>query len=272
MNYIACFSGGKDSTAMVLRLIEEKKPLNYVLHCDTGLDFPEIQETVRKIKMMVEANGIDFVTLKAERDFEYWCFEHLYTDRSGVERKGYGFARGRSRWCTKSLKNELIRKFKKSLGSDCIEYVGLASDEQYRLLRKSNKVLTKKYPLVDWGMTEKDCLQYCYDRGFDFGGLYQYFDRISCWCCPLQSLSDLRNLYHHFPELWKKLEDWQQRTDVPFKQGYSVQRLRARFELEDKRLSLGLPISARNKDFSLSLSLLFRKMPIQDRILDKEHK
>jgi len=35
--YVASLSGGKDSTAMVLRLVEEGWPLDLVLFCDTGL-------------------------------------------------------------------------------------------------------------------------------------------------------------------------------------------------------------------------------------------
>ena len=64
---------------------------------------------------------------------------------------------------------------------DIIEYVGLAADEGYRLNRKCNQRSSCRHPLIDWGMTEADCLQYCFDRGYDWEGLYQYFDRVSCW-------------------------------------------------------------------------------------------
>lgn len=71
-----------------------------------------------------------------------------------------------------------------------IEYVGIAADEPKRIKDKT-------YPLAEWGMTEKDCLAYCYERGFDWGGLYEIFHRVSCWCCPLQSLDELRKLHRH---------------------------------------------------------------------------
>ncbi|GAI98610.1 unnamed protein product, partial [marine sediment metagenome] len=40
MKYIASFSGGKDSTAMLLRLIKEGWPLDEVVFFDTGWEFP----------------------------------------------------------------------------------------------------------------------------------------------------------------------------------------------------------------------------------------
>jgi len=71
-------------------------------------------------------------------------------------------------------------------------------------------------------MTETDCLQYCYDRGYNWGGLYEHFKRVSCWCCPLQSLEELRQLYKYYPELWQKLKEWDKRTWRNFRADYSV--------------------------------------------------
>lgn len=78
-------------------------------------------------------------------------------------------------------------------------------------------------------MTEKDCLSYCYDKGFDWGGLYEIFHRVSCWCCPLQALSELRKLYEHFPDLWAQLRRWDDNTWRQFRADYSVRELEIRF-------------------------------------------
>jgi len=42
MKHIVAFSGGKDSTAMLLRMIELKKPIDVILFADTGLEYPEM--------------------------------------------------------------------------------------------------------------------------------------------------------------------------------------------------------------------------------------
>ena len=38
--------------------------------------------------------------------------------------------------------------------------MGIAADEPKR-------IKSERYPLVDWGITEKEALQICYDRGYD---------------------------------------------------------------------------------------------------------
>ena len=40
--HAASLSGGKDSTAMLLLMIEQGLPINTVLWADTGMEFPEM--------------------------------------------------------------------------------------------------------------------------------------------------------------------------------------------------------------------------------------
>lgn len=119
-----------------------------------------------------------------------------------------------------------------------IEYIGIAADEPKRIRDAC-------YPLVEWNMTEKDCLAYCYERGFRWGGLYDIFKRVSCWCCPLQSLKELRKLRRFFPDLWKQLEDWDKKTWRQFRADYSVAELNIRFDLEEEWLKQGKSIRSR---------------------------
>ncbi len=123
---------------------------------------------------------------------------------------------------------------------DVIEYIGIAADETQR-------VRDKYYPLIDWGMTEEDCLRYCYEIGFTWDGLYEVFNRLSCWCCPLQSIDELRKLYTYYPQLWQKLEEWDEHTWRQFRADYSVKELLLRFEFEKEWQSRGLIV--KNKWF-----------------------
>lgn len=140
------------------------------------------------------------------------------------------------RWCTEKLKNRpkerYLRKFREEY--DVIEYVGIAADEIYRIERKCNKCPGIRLPLVEWGMTEADCLAYCKERGYDWGGLYEKMRRVSCWCCPLQSLAELRVLYKDFPQLWEQLKAWDAMTWRQFRADYNVVQLEKRFDFEDE--------------------------------------
>ena len=117
---------------------------------------------------------------------------------------------------------------------NALHYIGIAADEPKRI---KNEV----YPLVEWGITEAQALQICYDRGFDWNGLYEIYHRCSCWCCPFQRIDELRKLRRHHPELWEKLREMDERALGQFgstalgqfKDNWTVEQLEHRFAAED---------------------------------------
>lgn len=118
---------------------------------------------------------------------------------------------------------------------DVVQCVGIAADEPKR-------IRDKRYPLVEYGVTEAEALAYCYDRGYDWGGLYEEFKRVSCWCCPLQSLAELRVLRRSHPELWARLIEMDDRSCNSFRfagdRDVSVRELDARFAAEDMQTTM----------------------------------
>ncbi len=239
--YVVSFSGGKDSTAMLLRLIEEGYPIDYIVFCDTGLEFSQMYEHIKKVEEYI---GRPIITLRSEYTFEYLFFEYHPKRRNPELEKYNGMSWGslKNRWCTAMLKTRVVDDYFKELSRqyEIIEYVGIAADEQKRIKNKC-------YPLVKWNMTERDCLEYCYERGFDWGGLYRIFNRVSCWCCPLQSLDELRKLKEYFPDLWVRLKYLDENTWRKFRPDYSVKELSIRFDLEKEYIRQGKSI--RSKEF-----------------------
>ena len=223
--HVVSFSGGKDSTAMLLRMLELGMPVDEIIFCDTGVEFPQMYEHIDKVEQYIVRK---VTRLKSEKSFEYYLMDYENEGLRAKGRKGKGFPSFRVRWCTQWFKRDTIKTYLRQIreGKQVIEYVGIAADELKR-------VKDKRYPLVEWGWTEADCLKYCYDRGFDWGGLYELFPRLSCWCCPLKSLNELRQLRHAFPDLWETLLDWQHKTWRKFRPDYSVDDLEAKFAEED---------------------------------------
>lgn len=249
--HVVSFSGGKDSTAMLLRMIELGEHIDEVICCDTYKEFPAMYRHIEKVKKVVEDADIKFTELRAEKDFDYYLSEYMPKRKNPklVGLKGKGWATNRVRWCTAHLKVWVIRDYFKMLKEqyNIVQYIGLAIDEVHRLDREHNQDENHKHPLVEWGWTEKDALEYCYSKGFDWEGLYELFDRVSCWCCPLKSLEELRKLRKHFPDLWEELKDMDKRTWNQFKYNYSVEDLEIRFKFEEERIAQGLSIT--NRDF-----------------------
>ena len=81
-------------------------------------------------------------------------------------------------------------------------------------------------------MTERDALEYCYTKGLDWNGLYKKLGRVSCWCCPLKSLKELKVIYEEFPQYWEKLKEWDNNTYRQFRSDYSIEDLEAKFKIE----------------------------------------
>ena len=46
---IVSFSGGKDSTCMLLMMLEKGMQVDYILFCDTGLEFPQMYDHVKRL-------------------------------------------------------------------------------------------------------------------------------------------------------------------------------------------------------------------------------
>lgn len=260
--WVLSLSGGKDSTALGLEWLKRHQqdpvtyPLHEVIYCDTGMEFPAMVEHINRLEQIFTGAGIKFTRLKSEKSFEYLMFEYQPKKKNPELQhlKGKSWPTSKVRWCTGELKQKIVSRYFKQLRKQktVIQLVALAADEEYRLERKNNQDPNHRHPLIDWGWTEADCLKYCYEAGFDWGGLYELFRRPSCWCCPLQPLDELRKLRKHFPDLWAKLLDMEHRTWNTFKEFYTVDQLEIRFAFEEERLAAGLPIN-RTREFMSAL-------------------
>ena len=47
------FSGGKDSTAMLLMMLEKNMPIDDIIFCDTGKEFPQVYEHIEKVNKYI---------------------------------------------------------------------------------------------------------------------------------------------------------------------------------------------------------------------------
>lgn len=230
--HIVSFSGGKDSTAMLLMMIEKEIKIDEIIFLDTGAEFPDMYDHIKKVENYINRK---IIILKAENNFEYMMLHYEKKKGKNKGQKGYSWPDFRNRWCTQYLKKSVISKYlKKYKNDEIIEFHGIAADEVERL--NKNKEKNIRYPLAEWNISEKQALQYCYDKGFTWNGLYKNFDRVSCWCCPLKSLKELKILYKKYPELWTNLEEWDNKTYRKFRSDYSIKELSKKFEGERNEL------------------------------------
>ena len=234
MQHIVSFSGGKDSTAMLLTMIEKGMQIDRIINVDTTKEFPEMYEHIKKVQSMIEPLKIEIVKI----DFDYWFGEHVRTKGKfkGVG-GGYGWPDMRNRWCTR-LKVVAFRKtvygknnVKQIKEAGVTEFHGIAFDEPKRVHNRGDyKHTIIERPMIEWQMTEADALKYCYSKGLDWDGLYEKMARVSCFCCPLSRISELQTVYKEYPKLWNQMMEMDKKSFRSFRHNKSLSDLEKRFE------------------------------------------
>lgn len=238
-NNIISLSGGKDSTAMLLLMIEKAEPIHSVVFFDTGWEFPQMYEHIDKLERYT---GIKIWRLQSRMPFEYWMTARPIIAKKGpmkgkVHRIGNGWPSPSRRWCTR-LKVDAINYFAKPI-ENAVQCVGYAADEIDRAF--SDELVPHRFPLQEYGITEAEALKICYRHGFDWGGLYEHFNRASCFCCPLKgSPKAWKKIRQYYPEQWKKM--LQMDKSIIKNRGFygykTVHDLEKRFAEEDRQMKL----------------------------------
>lgn len=234
MNNIISISGGKDSTAVLIEMTKRGENIHSAVFFDTGWEFPAMYDHIVKLE---NYTGVKIWRLHPVLPFDYWLTARPIIARKGpdkgkVHRIGNGWPSMSRRWCTR-LKVDAIKKYSKPIENDT-QCIGYAADEKNRSL--NNKNMNHRFPLQEYGITEKTALKICYDAGFHWDGLYEHFRRVSCFCCPLQRIGELRILRREYPELWDRMliMDKSILNNCGFRGYNTVQDLEKRFVRETK--------------------------------------
>lgn len=125
----ASVSFGKDSLAMLLRMLDENWELDKVLFFDTGMEFQAIYNIRDNVEKILVSKGIQFHVLRPKVPFLYSMLEKDIVSKKNGSHKGYGWCGGVTRWGT-------TEKLKSLDNVECdTMYVGIAKDEPKRLQR-----------------------------------------------------------------------------------------------------------------------------------------
>jgi len=174
--HIVALSGGKDSTAMALRLAEVE-PRDYVYVCTpTGDELPSM---IAHWEHLEELLGKPIVRV-TNKSLDEW-----------IEFFG-ALPNWRQRWCTRLLKIEPYLTWLKQ-HPDSISYVGLRADEEERRGILSNDIECR-FPLREWGWGLSEVWAYLRKRGVSIPA------RTDCARCYGQRLSEWHDLWREHPD------------------------------------------------------------------------
>ena len=123
---ILCYSGGKDSTAMLIHLLESNQQIDEILYVDVGDWMWNVAKS--HIKQVEDTFGVEITQLNVSDDID-----------KGFQR--WGFPSFFNRWCT-GIKRDAMRDYlREKYGDDTIiQYVGYCADEEKRTNKKHSKL------------------------------------------------------------------------------------------------------------------------------------
>ncbi|MCZ7357094.1 MAG: phosphoadenosine phosphosulfate reductase family protein [Candidatus Methanoperedens sp.] len=246
------FSGGKDSlTTLDLTRSAVKKPIK-VFFANTGIEFPETIEFVRRF---CGENKIDLAEVKAKDAF----WENLPS--FGPPAKDF-------RWCCKVCKlgpiNTVMEECTRG-GRKCITIDGKRKYESFvrsRIAPKEENPFipgqVSVFPIRDWRAME--VWLYLYYRKLEYNPLYDLgFERVGCWLCPAELNAEYYRFKELHPELFERwneyLLDWARKnglSDAFIERGFwRWKMLPPKMLRLAEELGISTALKAEEKEFSI---------------------
>jgi 3'-phosphoadenosine 5'-phosphosulfate sulfotransferase (PAPS reductase)/FAD synthetase len=198
--HVVALSGGKDSTAMAVRLAEVE-PRDYVYVCTpTGNELPEM---FAHWKHLGEMLGKPILPVMA-------------ATLDGLIRSQNALPNWRQRWCTRMLKIEPFAAWlmqQADAGFAVTSYVGLRADEEDReggdYTRVPNQ--TMRFPMREWGWGLSDVMRFLQERDIHIP------DRTDCGVCFFQQLNEWFDLWKDHPSEYAEGEAYEELTGYTFR-------------------------------------------------------
>jgi hypothetical protein len=197
MKTILNFGAGVNSTSLIIEMLKRGIRPDYVIFADTGSELPETYTFLEIMKEWFKKKNLNFIEVKSR----YNCSLYDYY----FSRKTMPFRKFRD--CTDKFKkspiNAFIKQFKKE---GVIQYIGIASDEARRCRVSEKKWNEYKYPLVEWLIDRKRCIEIIKAEGLPEP------IKSGCFMCPYQGDKSWINLMKNYPDLWKKAREMEEQN------------------------------------------------------------
>jgi 3'-phosphoadenosine 5'-phosphosulfate sulfotransferase (PAPS reductase)/FAD synthetase len=198
VKHIVCFSGGKDSTALVLWAREFLQEFTAVF-CDTGWEHPLTYAYVEQINSMCLDGALQYLRSEVYEDFLECCVANSM------------FPTGAARFCTRDLKIQPLQAFIEAQDDEVTIYQGIRADESEKRARACDVEYCNEAggyaihrPLLLW--TAQQVFAWLAAHGIEPNPLYRMgLSRVGCWPCVLANLRDMKAYLFATPEIKPRL-------------------------------------------------------------------
>lgn len=187
---VVSYGGGVNSTALLVGLEERDERPHYIIFADTGGEKPQTYEHVERMREWLKSKGMpDITTVMEGNGLEDDCLT-----RETLPGKAFGFGS-----CSERYKVRPQRRWIKKQGiTNAMWLVGIHNGERKRAERTLNQRDDVRFPLIEWGWNQEDCVDAIRRAGLPLPV------KSACFFCPSMRKQEVLALAKDDPELFKR--------------------------------------------------------------------
>jgi len=186
--YILSYGGGVNSTALIVFLVKNKFPLDYVVFSDTGDEMPGTYEYLEVMKKYLSRRNIPFEIVKNRKKVS---LSDKCLSRKVIPSQVW-------RWCTRDFKVLPIHRFYRKLHSHIYQYMGIDYGEVHRMKPAKVDYVTNLYPLIDYKINREECINLIKKARLPIPV------KSGCYFCPYNNMERWAEIYEKHPDLYKR--------------------------------------------------------------------
>jgi hypothetical protein len=216
---VVAYGAGTDSTAMLIELVRQQRPVDLILFADTGGERPETYRYIDLFSNWLVERGYPEIQVvqRVRATGEVLTLEQNCLEAKSLPSVAYGF-----KTCSQKFKLQPQDKFcnnwqpardEWAAGRKVVKLIGYDAGEERRVKAFEDDKYTLEYPLIAWGWERDECIAAIRTAGLPLPG------KSACFFCPSARKNEIMLLKRQHPDLAARAVRMEQNAELTTVQG-----------------------------------------------------